>query len=585
MRTTEHNGVFAQIRQYSKSILSHDNTLLAWLILLTLLIAVAEAAELWLLVPCMAFFGVSTGTAGAPEFVTRLLTGVDGKYALLLLLVAYLTINFALALMQKKQSVASMSFRAGFSRSLSNQLYKAFANARWQYIITKRRTDVVHALTNDLRNIDMGTYLVIQFLSMLPIALAQLLLAFFLSPKITALTIALSAVFFFALRKSNDKLNTCAMNMHGLQQNSIKLVSEHLAGIKEVKSYGVEAAQIDNFTHTNQAVEQQYIQFARIFSKTGFIYKTGAALAVCLFLIVALVIMKTPLAGLVIIIVIFSRIWPFLSTVQTSFQFSIMMLPSWNNFQTWLDECLNAEEFPCADCSGNRVELADSIRLDKVSFGYNGQQPSVIDELSLELKRGSITALTGPSGSGKSTLADLLLGLLTPQQGQVLLDGAPLTGQLLADWRNSIGYVPQETVLFSGTIRDNLLLAKPDAGDDELHEAVQLAAADFIAQLPAGLDTDLGERGSGLSGGEKQRIALARAFLRKPALLVLDEATSALDIDNELRIKQALSNLRGKTTVLLIAHRPALLEAVDTIVALEDGRIQQTTLQHNLTQL
>ena len=188
-----------------------------------------------------------------------------------------------------------------------------------------------------------------------------------------------------------------------------------------------------------------------------------------------------------------------------------------------------------------------------------------------------MTAIAGPSGAGKSTLADVLLGLLAPGEGKVCVDGVPLTGPNLHRWRRSVACVPQEPYLFHDTIRANLRWAEPRATEAEMWQALRLAAADgFVAALPDGLDTVTGDRGGRLSGGERQRIALARALMRRPALLVLDEVTGQLDAENERRILEALESLRGHTTVVAIAHRPALLEAADGIVRLESGQVAAT---------
>ena len=579
-------NVLTELGQYVGEVCSHDRKQLTWMTVLTIAIAAVEAVELWLMVPFMVLAGMSAGIEQtARPFLTDLASHFSQKSGMLVILLIYVVVTIIQAVLQKKQSVISMGFRAGFSRSISNRLYSAFAQAKWQYIISRRRSDVVNVLTNDLRNIDTGTYLVVQFLSALPIALAQLAVAFYLSPKVTALTIVLSAVFFLALRKNNNKLSDCAMTMHELLQNSIKLVSEHLAGIKEVKSYGAEKAQINRFKQTNGAVEQKYLQFAEIFAKTSFFYKVGSVLVISLFFFIALVFLGMEIASIVIILVIFSRIWPFLSMVQTSTQLSIMMLPSWSNFQKWIEECNAArEEFPetgaaggasePAGSLGQRLEIQDNITLNNLSFSYADDKQAALSAVTIKLMRGTITAVTGTSGSGKSTLADLILGLLVPQRGTILVDGKPLSGAMLADWRASIGYVPQETVLFNSTIRGNLLWVKPEATEAELNEALKLAAADdFVGQLPSGLDTQLGERGIGLSGGEKQRIALARALLRQPTLLILDEATSSLDVKNEERIQKVIENMRGKMTVLVIAHRLSTIKNADQLIVLDNGKL------------
>lgn len=228
--------------------------------------------------------------------------------------------------------------------------------------------------------------------------------------------------------------------------------------------------------------------------------------------------------------------------------------------------------------SVNPIRLELDIELRGVSFSYNKDQGSyALCEVDLAVPARRMTAVVGPSGAGKSTLADLIMGLISPDTGTVLIDGAPLAGELLHVWRQSIGYVPQETFLLHDTIRSNLLWAQPDASGEDLWRALRLAAADdFVSQTPNGLDTVIGDRGVRLSGGERQRIALAQALLRKPSLLLLDEATSSLDAENERCIQEAIEQLDGELTIVLIAHRLSTIRRSDRIVVLDHGRVVET---------
>ena len=206
-------------------------------------------------------------------------------------------------------------------------------------------------------------------------------------------------------------------------------------------------------------------------------------------------------------------------------------------------------------------------------------------EIDFVIPARSTVAVVGPSGSGKSTLADLIMGLVTPDDGTILIDGKPLTGELIYNWRSSIGYVPQENFLFNDTIRGNLLLVRPGASEEEIWDALRQAAADsFVASFPEGLETVVGDRGIRLSGGERQRIALARALLRKPTVLILDEATSSLDRENERRILDAIEGLHGELTMVIIAHRLSTIRRADSIVVLEQGRIVETGTWASLSQ-
>jgi subfamily B ATP-binding cassette protein MsbA len=192
----------------------------------------------------------------------------------------------------------------------------------------------------------------------------------------------------------------------------------------------------------------------------------------------------------------------------------------------------------------------------------------------LEIPAGQIVALVGPSGAGKSTFASLVPRFYDPSEGSIALDGVDLRELSLMDLRNHITIVPQEAVLFTGTIAENIRLGRLGATDEQVREAARQAHShDFIMKLPAGYDTQVGERGAQLSGGQKQRISIARAFLKNAPVLILDEATAALDSESESRIQEELAALaRGRTT-FIVAHRFSTIRIADRILVFQDGRI------------
>jgi ATP-binding cassette subfamily B protein len=215
------------------------------------------------------------------------------------------------------------------------------------------------------------------------------------------------------------------------------------------------------------------------------------------------------------------------------------------------------------------------VNLERVSFRYPSRpETAALDDVTLEVRPGQTVALVGPSGAGKSTMFQLLLRFYDPAAGRVRIDGLDLKALRPEDVRAQIGLVPQDTVLFGATARENIRYGRPDATDAEIEAAARAAAADeFLRALPEGYDTFLGERGTRLSGGQRQRIAIARAILKNPPILLLDEATSSLDAESERLVQEALDPLmRGRTT-LVIAHRLATVLKADRIVVLDHGRI------------
>jgi subfamily B ATP-binding cassette protein HlyB/CyaB len=237
-----------------------------------------------------------------------------------------------------------------------------------------------------------------------------------------------------------------------------------------------------------------------------------------------------------------------------------------------LGDLMDAPAEPWAMRAAHTRSGPGQVEIDQLSFAYSSEQAPVLERLSLRIEAGSCVALTGPSGSGKSTLARLLLGFYFPSGGSIRIDGQD-TRQLSAnELRLQFGVVPQETRLFSGTLYDNLVIAQPHAGFAEIVEACRLAGIhDFIESLPHGYQSTVGEQGVGLSGGQKQRIAIARALLRRARILLFDEATASLDRETAEAIGATISRLRGKVTVLFIAHQIPESLKVDVELRLERG--------------
>lgn len=236
------------------------------------------------------------------------------------------------------------------------------------------------------------------------------------------------------------------------------------------------------------------------------------------------------------------------------------------------------------DAGRSLDSIRGEVEFSAVTFSYRADKP-VLHEISLRAARHQTIAIVGATGSGKSTLFQLLTRFYDPQSGAITLDGVPIQNLSKRFLRQSLAYVTQEAFLFAGTVRDNLLIGKPSATDDELWAALRDACAeDFVRRIPEGLDAEVGERGVLLSGGERQRLALARAFLKDAPILLLDEATSAVDVKSERLIQTALAKLRANRTSLIIAHRLSTIVEADVIYVLHQGRILASGTHEELLQ-
>ena len=237
-----------------------------------------------------------------------------------------------------------------------------------------------------------------------------------------------------------------------------------------------------------------------------------------------------------------------------------------------LGEVLESPDIEANSGKKNIEEVIGIVAFDKVSYAYPQSERNAISDLSLSAKPGEMIALVGPSGSGKSTLINLVIGFLRPQSGSISIDGRNMSDFNLSSYRKFISVVPQESVLFEGSVRDNITYGLGSVTDKRVEDALRAANAwDFVSDLPDGVNTLVGERGARISGGQKQRLAIARALIRNPRILILDEATSALDSQSEKEIQTALESLMVNRTTFVVAHRLSTVQKADRILVLDRG--------------
>lgn len=350
------------------------------------------------------------------------------------------------------------------------------------------------------------------------------------------------------------------------------LLHDNVSGIRQIKSYTAESEEHKRFNAFSENLRQTTLRIMRwwAFYSPGmsFIGMIGSALVLA-FGGLAVMQGSMEVGELVMFLLLLNL---FYEPIGKLHQLNQMALSS-RAAADRVFEILDAEDEPHAE---DGQELAHPVRghvkFQDVSFSY-GDQPT-LRGVTLEAKPGETVALVGPTGAGKSTVVNLLCRFYEYEEGSITIDGQELHDTKKASLRSALGYVTQEAFLFNGTVRENLCLAKRDADEDDLWKALTAArAAEFVRELPEGLDTNVGERGVKLSGGEKQRLSIARALLKDPPILLLDEATASVDSETERLIQEALEALMANRSAFVIAHRLSTIRNADRIYVLDHGQV------------
>ncbi len=490
------------------------------------------------------------------------------------LLLIFLLLMALRSLFSRVQSVLTFRTALTYELTLSRRLYQAIINADWLFLVRRRSSDFTHALTAELTRVTTCTYLLIGTLSNGILALVYIAVALKLSAGMTCLVLATGFVLLLASRRWMRAVHAGGAAVSESVSEVYSAATEHLQNLKAMKFYDAQTSDLAMFSSLQSSALEHSLQSTRNQAAAAFWFEAGSLMVLGAIIFTSLQVLNVAPASILLLLAVFTRLFPRLAASQSQLQAFLSELPAFENLMKIYRECMANAEVPAA--AGPGPSLAHEIRLERVSFRYNPERPLLLEDLSLTVAAGKLTAIVGSSGAGKSTVADLINGLLSPLSGRVLVDGAELTAQTARAWRHHVGYVAQDTVLFHDSVRSNLRWAKPDACEEEMREALTLAAADFVFELPQALDTTVGDRGMLLSHGQRQRIALARALLRKPGLLILDEATSSLDFDNEKRILDAIERLHGRTTVLMIAHRVSAIQRAQMIYVIENGSVAES---------
>ena len=487
------------------------------------------------------------------------------------LLACYVGLVVLRALLVHARTMTTQRLQTSIVDQLRARAWRGLLAADWRMLAGQRRSASASLLISE---VDRAGYAVQQALTVVAtgLTLAALgLAALVLSPKIAlgaGLAGALVLFGFGRLRRRARHLGEALGQAYGAVHGAL---GEGLGALREIKSLGSEARAAALAEQGFAQLRRSQLAFWRAQGLGQVVLQAGGAVALAGLIWLAVGRWAVPAALLLPLIAVFVRAVPLLGALQDAWLQCAHARPAITATLALIHTAEDARE--PIDAAATAPTLTRELRLSGAGVQFAGAERAALAGIDLVIPAQQMVALIGPSGAGKSTLADLVGGLISPDSGALSIDGTVLDAGRRRAWREQVAYVHQEPVLLAASLRDNLRWAAPEANAAALEAALRAAAAEFAFALPQGLDTLLGDGGRTLSGGERQRLMLARALLRRPALLILDEATSALDPANEALIVQALERLKGTLTVLLIAHRGALSALADRTYTLASGKL------------
>lgn len=564
--------MFGRLQSLLRDIHSVLGSALWGALLLMSVVGLGEGMSMVLLLPLLSAIGIE-GLAGQGVIQSSVrgflaMTGMSQSISGALLLVLCAFALQMLLYVWQTWWIADLQRRYG--AIWQQRLFSAFMKARWGFVARHKLGLLSNAITSETYRLTGAMIMLAQMISTAFAATVYVLIALFLSWQVTCALMLLAVVLFLALRGVGKRNYRIGKAIGPLNGRLAVMVSEYIAGAKLVKATGTEGRVLGEFNEVTDALRINHTWATFLPGFVRGVFEFASIGALCAILVVGHTVLSTPTANMLLILALFVRLLPRFNSLQQNIQLLSSYLPALDELHELYQSAeREAEHFDeKAEGEAPKGELA----VDIVSAGYG--DVSVLHDLRVDISSTGFIGVVGESGAGKSTFVHCLLGLCDLQQGDIRIGETSIRSVPLNQWRRAIGYVPQETILFHRSIRENIAWSREDATFEEIVAAAKKANAhEFIEALPEGYETIIGDQGVRLSGGQRQRLGIARALLMQPGFLLLDEATSALDSSSEEAVLETLEQLRKDFCIISVAHRLSTVRRADSILVLGGGAV------------
>jgi ATP-binding cassette subfamily C protein len=483
------------------------------------------------------------------------------------ILLIYIVLLTFTAFLQYGKAIIDARYQQTLVYGLRRRLFRKIVMADWSELNSRSKTNHLQVLTNEIPNMAEYIFYYLRLMTTAIITLSFMGYALAVSAKFTGIIIIAGVVLFFVLRRFLSESLRLGDRYVASYNRLLKNIDDFWQTVKIAKVHSSEGFYYDKFDEASTSLLDIEYRMQKNYSLPQLIYRMAGIIVLVIIVYIGYKLEQVPLTSFFILILLFSRIFPQFTSLNTDISMILSQVASVRLVMN-LDEELPDTELRLP-AGYPPIALEKEIRIEDLHFAYpEGEE--LFTGFSETIPAHSITGIVGESGLGKTTLIDLIAGLQKPDRGQITVDGKVLDDQLLPLWKSSIGYLPQDSFFIDGTLRENLVWdSREEITDQEIMEVLdQVNASHLVKRFPKGLDAFIVNYPFIFSGGERQRLALARVLLRKPHLLLLDEATSSLDPENERQIMEVIAGLKARVTIVFVTHRTSLLEWFDRVVKL-----------------